>query len=145
MVFYDNQKHIKGYILESKISDRVRLWRKHLDLTQEEFSSLTGLHIGIIRKYESGINVPGGESLVVISKTGVNLNWLLLGEGPMSSGAAASNEAYIQRLDAIRRLLDELDAEKRNTVLGEIFARVQDAKRIADLENAIKELLLKAG
>lgn len=65
----------------------------HLGLTQKEFSSLTGLHIGVVRKYENGVNVPGGEALVAIAKTGVNLNWLLLGQGDMCSETSSESPA----------------------------------------------------
>lgn len=131
--------------MNSTIGERIKIWRKHLGLTQEEFSIRTGLHIGVVRKYENGVNVPGGEALVAIGKTGVNLNWLLLGEGPMCSEPPQPDEAYLKRLDAVRGLLDGLEEGKRGTVLDEIFSRVQEAKRVADLEELVRDLRKKVG
>ncbi len=135
--------------MNSTIGERLRGWRKHLGLTQEEFSSRTGLHIGVVRKYENGVNVPGGEALVAIGKTGVNLNWLLLGHGDMcakdSAESNALDDAYLRRVDAVKGLLDGLEEGRRNAVLEEIFSRVQEAKRVADLEELVREMARKLG
>ncbi|WP_141056310.1 MULTISPECIES: helix-turn-helix domain-containing protein [Tepidiphilus] len=135
--------------MASTIADRLRMWRMHLGLTQKEFSSLTGLHIGVVRKYENGVNVPGGEALVAIAKTGVNLNWLLLGQGDMcaetSSESPAPRDTYLRKIDAVKGLLDGLDEDRRNAVLEEIFSRVQEAKRVADLEELVREMARKLG
>lgn len=131
--------------MNSTIAERLRAWRKHLGLTQEEFSARTGLHIGVLRKYENNVNVPGGEALVAIGKTGVNLNWLLLGEGPMSAQTSTLDENYLRRMDAVRGLLDGLEEGKRSAVLDEIFSRVQEAKRVADLEELVRDLRKRVG
>ncbi len=131
--------------MSSKIGERLKLWRKHLGLNQEEFSTLTGLHIGVIRKYENQINVPGGEALVSLGQTGVNLNWLLLGQGEMCANKTPpeDTEAYLRRIEAVRGLLDGLDVERRRAVLEEIFSRVQEAKRVADLEELVRTMAKK--
>lgn len=131
--------------MNSTIADRIRAWRKHLGLTQEEFSSLTGLHIGVLRKYENAVNVPGGEALIAIGKTGVSLDWLLLGKGPMCSEPPQHDEAYLKRFDAVRGLLDGLKEGARDTLLDEIFSRVQEAKRVADLEELVMDLRKRVG
>lgn len=107
------------------------------------------MHIGVVRKYENGVNVPGGEALVAIGKTGVNLNWLLLGQGDMCAEAEAKpparDDAYLRRIDAVKGLLDGLEEDRRNAVLEEIFSRVQEAKRVADLEDLVREMARKLG
>lgn len=135
----------KGFVLNSTIAERLKAWRRHLGLTQEEFSARAGLHIGVLRKYENDVNVPGGEALIAIGKTGVNLNWLLLGEGSMSAQLPVPDETCLKRLDAIRGLLDGLEEGKRSTVLDEIFSRVQEAKRVADLEELVRDLRKRVG
>ncbi|PIQ25115.1 hypothetical protein COW64_16300 [bacterium (Candidatus Blackallbacteria) CG18_big_fil_WC_8_21_14_2_50_49_26] len=65
------------------IGKRLSLWRNSLGITQEKFSQQIGMQIGVYRKYEQGKNVPGGEALESISNTGVNIVWLLTGEGSM--------------------------------------------------------------
>jgi transcriptional regulator with XRE-family HTH domain len=135
--------------LNSTIADRLRAWRKHLGLTQEELSIRTGLHIGVVRKYENGVNVPGGEALVAIGRTGVNLNWLLLGQGDMCAEASvespAFDDAYLRRIDAVKGLLDAMEEDRRNAALEDIFYRVQEAKRVADLEKLVMDLRKRVG
>lgn len=129
----------------SSIAERLKAWRKHLGITQEEFSARIGLHIGVLRKYENDVNVPGGEALIAIGKTGVNLNWLLLGEEPMCAQTPTPDENYLRRLDAVRGLLNGLEEGKRSAILEEIFSRVQEAKRVADLEELVRDLRKKVG
>jgi len=65
------------------LAHRLKAWRRALGLTQAAFSERIGVHIGVLKKYEQGLNIPGGEALAAIAKTGVNMNWLLTGEGEM--------------------------------------------------------------
>jgi transcriptional regulator with XRE-family HTH domain len=67
----------------SDIGLRLKEWRANLNATQVAFAMQIGVDAGQYRKYEQGRTVPGGEVLTAIAKTGVNLNWLLTGEGPM--------------------------------------------------------------
>ena len=67
---------------ENGIAERLRLWRKTaLELTQKEFAKATGVHLSAIRKYENRNSMPSSESLLAIASTGVDLHWLLTGEG----------------------------------------------------------------
>lgn len=83
--------------------------------------------------------------MIAIGKTGVNLNWLLLGEGSMCLHPPVPDGVYLRRLDAIRGLLDGLEEGKRGTVLDEVFSRVQEAKRVADLEDLVRDLRKRVG
>ncbi|MBK9348722.1 MAG: helix-turn-helix transcriptional regulator [Sulfuritalea sp.] len=72
---------------ENDIAERLRLWRKTaLELTQKEFAEATGVHLSAIRKYENRNSVPSSESLLAIASTGIDLHWLLTGEGDMRTG-----------------------------------------------------------
>jgi len=131
------------------IAGRLRLWRKSvLEMNQEQFAQASGLHLSAIRKYEGRHSVPSAESLLAIASTGVDLHWLLTGDGDMRAPAnapdsAAKSEAdaeLIRRLMAIEGLLNGIQDDKRSAVLQEIFSRVQEAKRVADLENLVGKL-----
>ena len=130
------------------VAQRLREWRRHLDLTQMELAARLNIDIGVLRKYENGINVPGGRVLTSIGETGVNLNWLLTGVGQMGetqSDVWSDNPNLSRRLAAIAGLLDGMKEEKRSAVLDEIFSRVQEAKRVTDLEDLVSELSKKVG
>jgi hypothetical protein len=105
------------------------------------------LNVGTYRKYENGVNVPGGDALIAFGETGVNLHWLLLGQGEMRSDGTPPEPAdtYLRRVEAVKGLLDGLDEDRRRSVLDEIFSRVQEAKRVADLEEVVRGLAKKMG
>ena len=129
---------------------RMRQWRKNLALTQMALAERLNIDIGVLRKYENGINVPGGRVLASLGEAGVNLNWLLTGDGQMDSTQTLQtdipwndNPDLARRLTAIASLLDGIDEERRSAVLDEIFSRVQEAKRVADLENLVTAMTKK--
>ena len=63
-------------------SDRMRLIREELGLSQAEFGTRAGLTQTSISEAETGKREFGFSSLMKISETyGVNLNWLILGIG----------------------------------------------------------------
>jgi len=139
---------------ENDIADRLRLWRKDvLEMTQVRFAEATGVHLSAIRKYEGRHSVPSGESLLAIASTGVDLHWLLTGEGDMRAPTTTSDDAaktvvdaeLVRRLMAIEGLLNGIQDDKRSAVLDEIFTRVQEAKRVADLEDIVGKLKRKRG
>ncbi len=134
---------------ENDIADRLRLWRKDvLEMTQVRFAEATGVHLSAIRKYEGRHSVPSGESLLAIAGTGVDLHWLLTGEGDMrapTNSSANSPKTHadadvVRRLMAIEGLLNGIQGDKRSAVLEEIFSRVQEAKRVAELEHLVSKI-----
>lgn len=98
---------------------------------------MTGLHIGVIRKYENAVNIPGGEALVRIAQTGVNLNWLLLNEGEINRLAVV---VAVDRMDEIRKIVDSLDEPQRTVIVDELFSRAQEARRLSELEALVRGL-----
>ena len=139
---------------ENDIAERLRLWRKTvLELTQTEFAEATGVHLSAIRKYENRNSVPSSESLLAIASTGVDLHWLLTGEGDMRAlakrlGSAANTEDVadlVHGLMAIEELLHGIPDQKRSAVLDEIVSRVREVKRVADLEILVAKLQRESG
>ena len=139
---------------ENDIAERLRLWRKTaLELTQKEFAEATGVHLSAIRKYENRNSVPSSESLLAIASTGVDLHWLLTGEGDMRAlakrlGSAANTEGVadlVHGLMAIEELLHGIPDHKRSAVLDEIVSRVREVKRVAELETLVAKLQQESG
>ena len=138
------------------VKDRIREWRQALGLTQAAFSEQTGVPLRTIKGYESGERSPGMDALASIAKTGVNLNWLLTGEGSMRSDeeraatpdvAAATPDVapgmqkYAARLEAIMKLLEDIEDEgEREVLLADFFARAQNAKQIDELKRTVADL-----
>jgi transcriptional regulator with XRE-family HTH domain len=138
------------------VKDRIREWRQALGLTQAAFSEQTGVPLRTIKGYESGERSPGMDALASIAKTGVNLNWLLTGEGSMRSDeeraatpdvavatpdVAPGMQKYAARLEAIMKLLEGIEDEgEREVLLADFFARAQNAKQIDELKRTVADL-----
>lgn len=142
---------------DGSIGARLRAWRDALGLTQQEMASRLGLHIGVLKKYESGHNTPGGEALAAVARTGVNMTWLLTGEGEMlaaHSGAALAErqngDAHVglgpdhpraKRWAHLVKLVEQIeDDARRDAILGELFARAQEVAEIDELRRAVRDL-----
>ena len=139
---------------ENDIAERLRLWRKTaLELTQKEFAEATGVHLSAIRKYENRNSVPSSESLLAVASTGVDLHWLLTGEGDMRAlakrlGSAGNTEGVadlVHGLMAIEELLHGIPDDKRSAVLDEIVSRLREVKRVADLEILVAKSQRESG
>lgn len=50
-------------------------------LTQDAFATQLGIHVNTLARYERGERLPGAEFLSRLSDNGINLHWLLTGNG----------------------------------------------------------------
>lgn len=65
-----------------EIARRVRKAREMLGLTQGQLAAATDGSRPGIQGIEAGKNIPGGKFLAGLGALGININWVLLGEGP---------------------------------------------------------------
>jgi len=73
----------------STLGERLRQVRSQL--SQDEFATRLGVHKNTIGKYERGERQPEAEILSRLrSELGVDVNWLLTGEGEMRPGGAVA-------------------------------------------------------
>lgn len=129
---------------------RLKTWRKKLGMTQAQFSEKTEIHLAQIKKYETDASLPSGEIMAKIAETGVNLNWLLTGQGYMvlnldeervEEGKIPSDLAELdERFQAIFGLLQGMDSKKQASTVDELFSRVQEVQRVDEMERIIKEM-----
>ena len=66
-----------------RISERLKLICEHKGWKIKEFAELTGLPYRTLQGYVGGEREPNAEGMTAIAKVGVNLNWLVGGEGVM--------------------------------------------------------------
>lgn len=144
--------------MSESIGARLKAWRHALGLTQAELAERLGVHIGVLKKYEQGLNVPGGEALAAIARTGVDMRWLLTGEGEMLPGKqekTAENQADSASIDALAgrharrwsKLIELVESapspEEAEAILDELFARAREKTELAELRQAVRELTAK--
>jgi len=85
-----------------KIGERIKLVREKKQLSQKAFAEKCGnVPSTTISKYEQGLIKPSAEILSKMGYMGININWLLTGEGTMSSNTRAIQEGdHIDAFDA---------------------------------------------
>ncbi|OOH87198.1 transcriptional regulator [Pasteurellaceae bacterium 15-036681] len=64
-----------------RISERLKLVCEHKNWKIKQFAELTGLPYRTMQGYIGGEREPNTEGMTAIAKVGVNLNWLVSGEG----------------------------------------------------------------
>ena len=137
-----------------------------MGLSQAAFARQICTDLGQYKKYEQNRNVPGGSVLAAIAKTGVNVNWLLTGEGQMRMPVTAppsvlqaaeppppmgrpdagppamppSLQRYERRIEALLGLLGAMPGEEAAALIDEAVARASTAQQLADLKQAVQQL-----
>lgn len=93
------------------IGARLRQWRGALGWSQDEASSKSGVPYSSYQKYEQDRAEPGAGSLQMLRTVGLNIDWLLSGEGQMLvTDAEKTASASAERASAVpadRGRLDE--------------------------------------
>ena len=70
------------------VGARLEQIRSNLGLTQAEMGARIGLPLRTYTRYASGERSPSAEALQALVQIGINLNWLMSGEGQMRPGGA---------------------------------------------------------
>lgn len=90
----------------SEISERLLSVRKHMGLTQVQFSKKIGTSQNVYTRYETGKLELPDHLKGSLHQIGVNLNWLLTGSGPMFQelpSLPVSSEDFL-RLPVVARI-----------------------------------------
>lgn len=132
------------------IPDRIKAWRQSLGLTQDQFAQHSGISKTTLVGYEVGQRKPGSEALAALARTGVNVNWLLTGEGEMRTAPALAEPAQAAYLapdhpqaERWRKLIELVDGiednERRSALLTEWFSRAQDASELMQIRRLLRD------
>lgn len=96
------------------IGPRMKAARTALHLTQQELGEIAGVPLNTIKKYEGSHSVPGGDALAGYLRAGVNVNWLLNGQGPMLlKDQVPAGALDVEELRAVMIGVDEALSELR--------------------------------
>ncbi|CAN7645462.1 helix-turn-helix domain-containing protein [Acidovorax sp. LjRoot129] len=128
-------------LVTKAIGERLREWRRSLEKTQAEMASLLGVNIGVLRKYEIGLNAPGGLILTVACEKGLNVSWLLTGKGPMLVSLVpeqrySTSDGVLEKLCESLEALRHLDPEKYLVLSRGFILRSVEAGEHAALKRA---------
>lgn len=126
----------------TEIGERLKIWRRAQGVTQKEYADLLDVDVGTLRKYELGINVPGGLFLARLSAHGLNINWLLMGESSMlkQPGQRMLSSETATRIVELSDAMEKLhttDPEKFNLLMAGFIARCEEATHLSYLEKRL--------
>ena len=132
-----------------ELARRMKLAREHFGLSQRGMAAKIGVSYPGWQRYESGASVPGGVVLAELFRLGVNVGWLLTGEGKMLVSDQQQADAPIdvavleEATEVIEVLLAEfqrvMDANTKAKVIARIYAYLvtkteeAEAKRTAEV------------
>lgn len=81
---------------ELSVGSRLKLFREFLKLTQVQLAAAIGGTAIAIQGNESGRSMPNSKSLIGLYKLGMDINWLLTGEGQMVLAKQPSNISGVE-------------------------------------------------
>jgi len=135
------------------IGDRISLLIKAKSLKQYEFAKKYGCDGQTIIRYKKNNRFPSGEFLQKLSEDGVNINWLLTGEGEMfltekklddvEKKFLVEIECLKKEIDGIQTMLQQVELAKRETETEnkKLSADLrQKAERIISLQDRLLKL-----
>lgn len=127
------------------MSERIRLLRQTLGLSQTEFAKKMGMTRSMISNLELGlIEIPEYKLEMICKAFNVRMHWLRTGEGEMFNPANASLDAMAEanRIDPVTRAivegLIEMPEAQREAFIGLIFS-ISDKIRSGDYEGGQAE------
>ncbi|MEW6594157.1 MAG: helix-turn-helix transcriptional regulator [Thermodesulfobacteriota bacterium] len=91
--------------MSGKISIRLKDVRKELGYTQKQIGEAIGSSLSTWQDYEAGKSIPGGNALAGLARLGVDINWLLTGEG---NSLVQKSEFDVELLKNVIFVLDNL-------------------------------------
>lgn len=140
---------------KAQIAKRLREWRRNvLRKTQGELATEIGLNIAQIKKYENPLlqTMPGALSLLALAKTGLNIHWLLTGQGRISISERydqpTDDEDELTALLKMREaqtLLERFSPHERAALIASILQFVSEAAQVAEMEEQIAQKRARAG
>ena len=101
-----------------EIKDRIKKIRHSLKLTQRQLADQLGIGWETVAGWEQGKIKPGHARLYVIAdKFGVNLDWLLKGEGLPYKKDLEQAAQNVEDIEVIKRLFNALPPEYQDKIL----------------------------
>ena len=130
---------------EHELKDRIKIIRKHFNLTQAEFAKRLGTVQNTITGYETGRRNPSGSAQALICKEfAVNEIWLETGEGEMLKDIPEEDETaaivselledggeteLYELIKSIMRTYQQLDGKSQKTLNDFIGKSYENMKK----------------
>lgn len=138
MVIRQHKKPIM--VTKNIISSNFKNLRKEINISQKEFSQKIEVPVTTISKYERGETRPSVEILTRLGDIfGVNINWLLTGQGEMFLTKTEKEEEKEEEKPALKEKMIEMFDTLTEDQQRQILKNIEDQK----LLNQLKDLMAK--
>lgn len=110
------------------IAQRLKALRQGLEKTQKDMAAWTGVSALAWHKYEAGENLPGGKVLATLRARGMNVNWILGGDGPAQTHYDFSDDAApgANETDILKQVIAAVEEAQAGAGLNLPAARKAD-------------------
>lgn len=81
------------------LMDRFKQARVRLDMTRPEFAEAIDVKFHTYRSWERGISTPSLEAVEKLVGMGISAEWLITGQGPMTSNLPPSRQSFPEEGD----------------------------------------------
>lgn len=126
---------------QSCIADRLRVARESAEYTQTGIAVAVGSKLRSWQEYEAGNRMPGGAVFQGVAKLGINVNWLLTGEGPMRADEIPATQTGAEAATVNEGVLADVISvlREREQLTGRRFPPDREARLIVEIYQYIIE------
>ncbi len=116
--------------LRKSLGKRIKQLRKDKQLTQKQLAKEIGSSPGQLNKYESGLNTPPIDKLLMLAEVfGCSLDYLVVGQS--IGEAPVSNQRLAMRF----KQLDELNTKEKEVVIKMLDAMITTSRLESTLQS----------
>ncbi len=120
------------------IGSRLAAARRALRLKVSEFGTLTDIPESSLKKYESDHSKPGSDAIQSFAKAGINIHWLMTGDGPMMLDRCKTQQPE----SPLMQVSEEMGAEYARVPLYDVHAAAGHGA-VVEHEQVIDSLAFK--
>lgn len=139
-----------GESANQTIGDRLRIFREYKKCTQAQFAIEMGMSTTGLQSNESNRSLPNSKLLIELYAVGLNVNWLLSGEGEMlmknvsTSVTPSDIKLYGDAMEAIDYLLQQgnkvASYQQRRALVDALY---QASKQAGEVDKTMAVMLAK--
>jgi len=121
---------------------RLKKIRKFLGLSQKDFANMLNIGLRTYQTYESGDRDPLYSVITKLSEIGIDINWLISGEGSMLNKHLPDG-ITVKDIEEYQRISEKIDAQiKENALLDEKMRTISE--RLEELDDEARDMMLES-
>lgn len=136
--------------LRNTLGDRLRIFREHIQLTQAQLAQELQMSKTGLQQNEADKALPGAKFLIALHGRGLNVNWLLSGEGEMllsdkpTTSSSDDLQLYVESMEVINFLIEKAGKtatyKQRRALVDALY---QASKPAGKVDETTAALILK--